>query len=244
MISDEQRSAFARLFYQWALADWDRERSEGYPYLKSFKCGYNLECIALLEELSPYERAATVRALVKYLHQEGAQLSDDPLSEDELRTAIAFRDEALNRIHQKYVLDETHRKALEDPKRRLDRRRFRSMVCDKVARALGVKAERLQGGLFRYRVPVDDWIIITTIFTGGDHHDLSYSHDICHCSFEPDSREERLLEHTSIASWLGLRGPNWWSFLLAEDAQPVSDLVASLCGHFVRAAREILRQIP
>lgn len=239
MVLPEQKQEFARLFYGWALQDWQRERSHGYPHLRTLKTGIVPIWIDILEHLPPPERDALITALVKYYHQEGAHASGDPIRAEEFQMFRQYRDECLtkSRLDWNNPAYQEYKKGV----RRLNRQRFRKMVRRRVSEALGREHEKWPGAVFRCTTYFGEWKVLTSI-SYGNHHDLSYYHRI-HLGQElrdSDYGENVLLGRTSLLHWLGLTHQTWWSFLSEDDAELVSDCVASLCVHFVEAAKEML----
>src|SRR5438105_596524 len=69
--------------FRWALRDFQREISHGYPFLGYISYGLVFRLLAWFEALSPKERGSVATALVKRFHPRAVELTGESLTPEE-----------------------------------------------------------------------------------------------------------------------------------------------------------------
>src|SRR5271157_1544560 len=205
------RNEFNARYHKWALVQARLERERNFPHLRSFRTGIALRFLSFYDQLSAGEKMAVPEALA---------LRWVPDPDRLLGRALTTADRLLI---DRYI-DFTRLPAAGEMELMLGSasgsvpRLRRKVIAKDVRRRLGAlfteKGENWGGGVWRFTTQLEEFNIHTYVDTGGNFHQLNYSHSVFHGPSEP------LGENISLLSYLGLSGQTDWSDLSESDFGP------------------------
>jgi hypothetical protein len=225
------RDEFNARYHTWALGQARLERERGFPHLRSFPTGTAPRFLSFYDQLSAGEKMAVSEALA-------LRWVPDP-------DRLVGR--ALTNVDR--VLIDRYRAFAKSPASGELERQFgiangsiprlrRKLLAKEIRRRLGPLfpeiGENWGGGLWRFARQFQEFHVHTYIDTGGNFHELSYSHCVVHGSPEP------LGDHISLFSYLGISSQTMWNYLSERDLGPVADCVEDLVRNFMDSIPTIL----
>lgn len=232
MSMEQTKKVFAERYYHWCVEQWRQELKDDYPHLRASRCETALEAIDVFETFSREERWQTATALVRRKIQGLFEGFDNLYTEKDQRLVQKYW-KITNDIHQKNISDAGCDSSGFMIQPRINRLHFRKAIRDAVKPILG-EYEDNGGGVWIYKNQIGGWTVRTEFDTGGNFHQLCYSHGII-----LSSREE-LLSNISLTDWLGISGQMDWRTLSEADIKPVSQFVAEIVSYFLHAAPQLL----
>jgi hypothetical protein len=243
-------------FYQWALADFDREIRQDFPFLRRIRSEYlQFRILPAIESLSIEDRTRLASALVKQRHPHFTTAKPlNPLTPEDNHWIEWYRN--MLRWPSQEELDLRSRR-FGGKDFQIKRRELKRLLNDYLTPILGepvkmTDADRLSGE-WKYRTSIGEWTILTWFDIGAPHCQLRYAH----IAIPPEGlKHHPKYQHLPIGimlisflTWLGLHGETSWDLLTKDDIPEAASLATELCAHFIQAARGLLedfdpKQIP
>ncbi|HMN13167.1 MAG TPA: hypothetical protein PKD55_12670 [Bellilinea sp.] len=244
---EDAASRFVERFYYWALADFQREIREGFPFLRRIKYkALQYRWLPSIVSLNSGDQISLASALVKRFHfGRGKLRSIEPMTSDETEWLQWYMGQI--RYPGPAELQLNEQIAAGELRFFVNRRVLRNRVRDALRPVLGetVTPPNETDPEWNYEIPVGKWLIHTNVSLGGRHHQLSYFHRIAPADPHQGRRNwERyvyMTTPTSILYWFGIAGGGTaWDLLTDEDILETAQTLADLCSHFVQAAHGLL----
>ena len=236
----EAKLKFEERFYCWSAKDWDRELNSNFNFLRAIKYGINARrVIRVLDLLEPSQLLRLTKVLAKRsVPEDVLERCSESLTEHEKQLIENFIE---------LIQKESWREAAQIPpggfQNEKGQSQFRKNVLKKavvseLSHVLGDEYDNCEGGDIIYNTPIGSWKLVTFIDFGGRAYNLCYFHNIV------NHQGDTLIENVSILRWLGICGETKWHDLKNEFCQEVAETLATIIGHFLKAAKELLVGLP
>lgn len=215
-------------YYYWAISDWEREVSQGFPFLTSLG---EIAAQNVIDTLQQTELPSFFRAMVKRV------TSSQILSE--LGETVTDEDKE---YHQKY-LEQWRLVGLTNPmyqkieranRDKINLSDFKKKIVASLSPILKTDHKDIAGWqLWEYHTVLKDWIIQTRVEIGDENYQLAYSHSVLY-------KEDMIFDHYSILRWLGISAGTEWHGIINSDVPELIDKLCRLVYHFIKNLSELL----
>lgn len=247
---DDIKREFAVRYYYWAVEDFKREITDGFPYLRHFKSGSPYWVASIMSGLTSDEKLQLAKALVKRFHKNAAEIAGDPVTREEIEMISKYREHRDNIANQLEVALYERQKAGERVVY-ANRKRLAKLVMSELRRInLNDATEEDRG--WSYITEINGWEIKTYIDTGHRHAQLLYNHQIYSADKveavvskygEPTQLRLSLAKNISLNSWLGINSETCWFDLTDEDSPVAAVNLAKMCSHFLQTVPILLKAL-
>ena len=214
--------------YQWAIQEFQREITQGYPYLKSIASRHVQSWVVLFEDLNKEKQDILLRVLVKRRFQKVIADTGDPFTAE---------DAALLKQYER-VLPTLPPKTPDPSKgdiKPIKVRRLASRIIERLNPVLGDQVEQFRGMGWSYLTPMGDWNIKTEVSIDYPKApEVNYWHVIMRTDYKRPPQSRGHQPSYSFANSLGL-GSNIWRVNYNYELESTVDSLATLCAHFIDA---------
>ncbi len=226
--SEWHRSLHER-FYEWAIADFQREIAQDFPFLRQVGGTTNLRIIALMKSVSLEERRQLASTLVRRMNRfwMGSEVPMRWTPEDDRilawyheRIRIQLREEWEGRLERyaTYIRD---------------KRELMRAVRDELMLVFPGKSRKQSKTELHFHATVHGFDIETVVRSGSSWQ-LWYFHRLRH----PPSGLD--VSDITLMSWLGIQTPTLWWEITEASIPATAKTVGDLCRHFIAAADHFL----
>lgn len=208
-----------------------RELAEDFRLLRTVKNGNAIRTLAYLERLSFEQQLELFQAQLKAFHPIAAAILGEELTHEE-KLLLEKKSDALL---QPFPLELEMAGEPFGEKRipRMNRRLFARLARKELEARLEPPVEkRRQGGWFT--VAICGWKVSTDVSYGSPPY---YFHHI------GKGQTERLVEHVSFLSWLGISSQTTWELAREGAELQTAQSLATLCSHFLDAVPALLSDL-
>lgn len=217
------RELFALRYYEWAKGWLRQEAQSDFPVLRSLK---ETQAAAYLKFLSRFDRENqrwNSECLQDRFHLTALQMLGRNVTTECEESVLEYRQFALGCLQRGDQLE---------PKvRRTELRRILKTELSKLSQ---LEVESPGGGELRLIARIGDTLITSSVGTGSQMYDLTYSHSVAF------SKRDVIVEHLSVLSWCGISSQTMWMDISESRAATVASGVRSLVEAFLDASRDLV----
>lgn len=189
------RQEFNIRYYLWAQLEAEREITNSFPNLQSFRCGTTWKMYQYMRQLEPNGQNLYARALLKHYHSDASKALGEKITENEANLlSRGWSCSPPNRRREQEV--RTRQEAGERIKF-ASKRLLRVSMTAKFRQAFGEQCLGLDQSEaaqdLRFQMKFNEWMVQTSFWFGRQHTLMSYKHLIAaigefHIRFIPKSR--------------------------------------------------------
>jgi hypothetical protein len=220
-------------FYEWCLAETEREVRGDLPCLLRLKNSNAAKYIRFLSSVDPASRLSRATALVKRFSLPALKLKNEVILPEEQYGINGYLH--FGEVPMPFgvpINAASDRSAAVLARATIDRKALRNELKKRLGPLLG-EAESFGKGEWRYSRTESRLRIVTCIDTGG-RLPLGYSHRVLTSS-------GGMVHHwISLLQWHGIASGTDWDLMSGEDVVSSADLVAELCDRFLAAIPKLV----
>jgi len=246
----EATQEFGIRYYRWAGSEFEKEISDSFPILRTFKNGPIWETHQYMQQLAKNEQLTLAKSLLKRAHPKAANILGEWISDEDnllLNKFECFRSQfhkplgiEVSGRRNKYVSKDTLRNAIEIA--------FTKAYGSRCVKILTTE----EGWDPFFEMQFAGWIVSTSFSFGRHQSMISYQHSIGSAAkmpireYPPECWPPTLRLGNSLAllsTGLGIIGQPQWMSLTKGDVDPACDVVVKCCGCFFDAVPQLLKGI-
>ncbi len=238
-MSEGYRSQWHRVlherYYEWAIADFEREIAQDFSFLRQVGGSTNLRIIALMKSVSLEERRQLASTLVRRMNKFwiGSEVPMRWTPEDDRilawyheRIRIPLREEWEGSSESRLERHATYIR---------DKRELMRAVREELMLVFPGKPRKQSKEELLFHATVHGFDIETVVWSGTSWQ-LWYFHRLRH----PPSGLE--VSDITLMSWLGIQTPTLWWEITEASIPATAKTVGDLCRHFIAAADHFLAE--
>jgi hypothetical protein len=243
----EAKQEFQIRYYYWAISEFEKEISESFSNLRTFKNGPIWEAHQFMQQIDRDEQLTLAKNLVRRAHPDAVKILGETLSDEDNLLLNRF-DNFRSQFHGKIGINSNGEKI-----KCVSKSKLRKAVENAFIKKYGsrcVKILTTEGGWDPFfEMKFAGWIVNTS-FSFGRHQSLiSYQHSIGSEKKIPIQEYPsecwppamKLGRSLTLLSGFGIIGQTQWMFLAKEDVDPACNNVIKCCEHFFEAIPRLLK---
>ena len=247
MTYSQAKIEFAIRHYLWGNSEWEAERKNGYPILRSFPSGEYWIFYQYLIRVSAQEQMLLTNFRLKRCNTEGAEAIGEPITSDEREAFASYRDFGVG--WEICVLQEASLKdrvnhaqgAKFVPKAKIRRHILKQFKSNFGDRCFDLALVGLDPEL-EFKMKLNGWIVNTNFDFDIKGKQFDYGHTIfSEIRLPPAGIPSVMLGFPGSNGWLGLKASSSWEQLFDHDIQPTCDFIINRSKVFFDVLPKMLK---
>ena len=246
MTFEKAKQEFQIRYYYWATSEFEKEISESFPIMRTFKLGPIWEAHQFMQQITKEEQLTLAQGLLRRSYSDTAKILGEGLS-DEANVLLSRFDTCRSRFYGQARNDLAGQKV-----KYVSKGKLRKAIEIAFTKAYGSRCTKIQTEKDWdpwFEMKFAGWIVATQFTFGRRQSKILYYHAIESETKVPNPEfppaywmpAMRLAHWLSLASWLGISGQTEWASLLEGEVEQACDAVIKCCGHFFEAVPQLLK---